>query len=277
MNAGHVDRSWGRTLVELAATRRSGELVVRDHDRVFRIAIADGRIANAHSPVSADGALQIAQQIHLVSQAQAPSISRHLEADAGGDEVAIIADCAKLAIEATIALRRRVIAQRAARTFELTDGAWLFSPEPVLSFRANDIDVRAVIYLGARLYLSDERLRLPVGEYRLCETPLDGFELRELEQRVIAQLAAGASIAEVEVAQRGIETHTLHALFYALASGGAIELATAELAIGTVNIPPRSRSSTPIALHIPRRRTPSVKIPAIVVALAKEAASEPDD
>ena len=89
-----------------------------------------------------------------------------------------------------------------------------------------DIDVRAVIYLGAHLHVTEDQLATEIralgGRHRLVDDAR-GYELTDREQAITDELESGASLAELEARHRDVDSRTLQAILYALATGGSIE------------------------------------------------------
>ena len=220
MDSGHLDDRWALTLIELARRGRSGELVVRSAGCVFYIALERGRIVNASSPLAADRALRIAVLSRAITPQQAPMIAKWIEATPLRDELEVIVERGMLTPLAADTLRHQVIAHRAARTFALS-GAWTFSPHRTLSVLAVDLDVRAIVFLGARSHLADEELRVPSGCYHLVDE-LRGFDFTPRELEIATELGTGASVAELEGRHRDVDSRTLQAIAFALTATGTV-------------------------------------------------------
>ncbi len=102
--------------------------------------------------------------------------------------------------------RRRAIAQRAARTFSVDRGEFVIDDEIALPIVAgSEIDVRSVIYLGARQNLSEARLDGDLelfGEwFRLQPSAIEDlpqFGFTEADRPILERLQVGATIDDLE-------------------------------------------------------------------------------
>ncbi len=221
------DRPWGRTLGALGMRGLTGQLAVNDGKQTFRVAFDEGAIVAAHSPLASDAAVRIALTASLVSSTQVSEIARRQAAAPQRDELEVLAELARLSPDQITRLRRRTIAQRAARTFAVDKGEFVVVDTfdlPIVEGSA--LDVRAVIYLGAKQMLSDARLGVELGQmgtwFRLrseAAEDLPYFGFGEPELKVVGALRDGAG--EHELLHTGVDQRVIRAVLYALVSCNA--------------------------------------------------------
>jgi tetratricopeptide (TPR) repeat protein len=250
----------------------TGQLSLVADGKRFRVGFAHGAVVAAASPLASDAAVRVALTSHLVSSSQVPEISRRQVAAPGRDEIELISELARLGPEHALRLRRRVIAQRAARTFSVQHGEFVVTDRNELEVLPGcELDVRAVVYLGARTNLSEQRLSAELEQlgawFQLrpgTDDDLPQFGFSDLEQPVVERLRDGGTLAEIEdFASSFVEGSTVRAVIYALASCNACNLepppgqprarlaraqspSPAALAASTQSVPRSTESTQPV-------------------------------
>src|SRR5690349_23166093 len=107
------------TLFALARREHTGEVLVLSESGTFRIAMRRGGIVGAACPRYGEVASRVAAAGGFLSSAWAGEATRRIGAAPARDPVDIIADLEKLSPDRVTRLRRRVVAQAAARTFAI--------------------------------------------------------------------------------------------------------------------------------------------------------------
>ena len=224
-----TDRPWGATLAGLVANGASGELVLIADGKRYTMAFNTGGVVGAYAPGAADSVGRIALTGHMVSSTQVAEITRRIAAQPERDEIEVIAEVARLSVAQADTLRRRVIIQRAARTFAIETGTFAFDDKvPTRELAGGAIEGRAVIYQGARLHLPETRIanelramgqRFVLTLEAASELPRFGFG--DLEKPVLEALRAGTTVAELEARRRELDPRMISAVIYTLATCGA--------------------------------------------------------
>lgn len=250
-----ADRPWGRTFATLGLRGLTGQLGVLADGKRFAVGFDHGAVVAAASPLASDAAARVALTIHLVSSSQVAELARRQAAAPHRDEIELVAELARLGPDHALRLRRRVIAQRAARTFSISQGEFVVTDRVELEVPAGcELDVRAVVYMGARSNLSEARLAIELDQlgpwFQLrpgVDADLPQFGFGDAEQPVIERLRDGGTLAEIEeFAGSFVDSRTVRAVVYALAACNAC-------AADPVGGQPRSKP--------PSRPTPSGRPP----------------
>lgn len=146
--------------------------------------------------------------------------------------------------------------ERAARTFDLPNATWVFDDQPSILKREPAIDLREVIFTGARRYLDDERLlrelrqlgtRYSLGPGGVAELPRFGGDA---PIGIANTLREGASLADLETAHVAVDRRALQAFVYALVSCGTVR---GLLPARAPTPPPEGRTITPTRTVTPNR------------------------
>jgi hypothetical protein len=224
-----AQRPWAATLAELGVGGKSGQLTLRARERTYRIAFSHGIVVGATSPLAADSVSRIALAHGMITPAKAQAILRTLGRIAV-DDVERFAEASELPGPSVHALKRRVIIQRTARTFEVEDGEYTIEDRIAIPVLVGvEVDVRAAIAFGARKYQSTERL---VADLRAlgtrfalrpdAEPDLARFELGDAAGPVLDALRSGTSVPELEATHRHLDPRLVISVLVSLAASGAL-------------------------------------------------------
>ena len=180
-----ADRPWGLTFANLGRDRLSGQLTVVTSGRSVRVAFDRGAVVGASSPLASDAAVRVARMSQLISSTQVAEISRRQQAEPLRDEIELIAGLARLSPDQVNGLREQVVAQRAIRTFSIECGDFTIDDRIDIEVAPGArLDVRSLVYLGARRNLSEQRLSTELASLgswfriktdAILDLPLFGF------------------------------------------------------------------------------------------------------
>ncbi|CAN5892884.1 hypothetical protein BH11MYX2_BH11MYX2_16130 [soil metagenome] len=259
-----TDRPWGRTLAALGLRGVTGQLTVIADGKPFRIVFSGGAVAGATSPLANDAGVRVALTSSLISSTQVGDIQRRMAAQPGRDEIDVLAEAARLTPDHTMRLRRRVTAQRAARTFALANGDFVVRDEiEVPLLEGSELDIRAVIYLGAKSMIPEGRMAQDLATFgnwfqlkHDAADDLPQFGFGPDEQAVLGLLGPGASTQELEQ-QADIDPRIARAVVYALVSCNAV------VVDGTQIPAPKARATVapPVQQARPATTPPANRIP----------------
>jgi hypothetical protein len=224
-------KPWGWTLGGLGAAQRTAEVVLRAADeKEYRIRFDRGVVVAASSPLVVDSIARLALTNQFIAAVQVNEIKRCLAAAPELDEIEVLAAAAHFDPETTQKLRLRALTQRAARTFTVDAGEFTIEEcEPLPSAGAR-VAVQAVVFLGARMNLSEDRLRFGLRQFgsRFVLKPkastviLSRFQFTPKERTLVDALRSPTSLAELEASHREIDPRGIQAVVYALASCSAL-------------------------------------------------------
>lgn len=282
-----TDRPWGIALAELARESFTGTVTVAADDKAYAISFDLGLVVAATSPLATDAAARVALTNHLISSSQVANIARRIAAEPDRDEVDVLADAAHLTPAQVQTLRTRLVTQRAARTFAIAHGT--FSIEDRIAVPAcSAVDVRAVIYHGARLNLSEQHLTTALrelGSYFVLSPAapeatleaLASYGFGDAEQPILRALATGTTLPELEAAHREVDPRTAQAVVYTLVTTGACaaeqRAAPTPAPASAAMPPPRATAPTEGATYAISRTVTGATISRTVTDVRTRAAS----
>ncbi|HEX5063094.1 MAG TPA: hypothetical protein VFV99_27150 [Kofleriaceae bacterium] len=261
-----AERPWAVTLAMFARRCASGQLTLLAGDKRYSIAYDRGSIVAARSPLIADSAARVALTSHIATPTHIRELERQQALIPGRDDVDLLAAIARLSPGHINRLRADTIIRAAARTFAIDAGEYIFEDTACLPGRGVDVDVRAIIYHGIHMHLSDQRLaadlrRLGGALFVLedqASDELHKFGFCEGEWPLLAALREGASLPELEARHREIDPRTMYSTVYALVACGTARV-VAPSRLGT---PPqflRTKSNPELAAEAAERAERALK------------------
>jgi curved DNA-binding protein CbpA len=227
------DRPWGKTLAALQNRVFDGEIALEADGKRYVIAFDQGAVVGASSPLATDAAVRVALTGGLITSSQAADLNRLVAARPGIDEVDVVATALKLSPDHVQRLRRRVIAHKAIRGFALDRGNFTVVDDRTLARAAElAIDVRALIFLGARTHMTEQRLLQDLAglgmRFQLrSDVDLPQYGFGAAEQPIVDALAEPIEVAELDHISGLLDVRTARAVVYALAVTGALDVYTA--------------------------------------------------
>lgn len=261
------DRPWALTLATLARRGVTGHITLVADGKRYCVTFDRGTIVAATSPMTADSVARVALTSHLISTSQVTLLQRLLATNPNADEMELLAKVAHLSESQLEKLRVDVVTRRAARTFAPEQGE--FVVEEAITHRAHRcaVDIRAAVYQGIRMHVSDARLANEVrslgGTHFVLEPDaaamIPKFGFCDGEGPLLTALREQVSVPELEARHRDIDRRTMLAAIYALVACGAARVIAAPpkpvvaqtARIATPPAPVIGRTPTPPALPPP--------------------------
>jgi hypothetical protein len=172
-----------------------------------------------------------------------------------------------------------VLLQRAGRTFSLEKGDFAVEDKITIKTLSKvEVDVRAVIYHGMRLHLSDLRLATDLkalgGRFILypeAASFLEKFDLGLDTEPIIAALRGSTSAPEIEALHRDLDPRMVHAVLGALATCNVISAieprAPQDISLGRT---PTPRQPTLTRVPTPRELEATSKYPVVLAKGTRE-------
>jgi DnaJ-domain-containing protein 1 len=250
----------------------TGELEVVADGKQYRVAFEQGAIVAAYSPLVSDAAVRVALTSNLITSTQIADITRRMAAQPDADEVDLLAELARLSSEQAQRLRRRLVAQRAARTFALERGDFVVDTDYTLLFLpGSELDVRAICFLGAKT-MTEEKLANDLmslgGWFKLKEAAFEDlpqYGFIEADKPALQMLVQGCDLADIEDAFPEMGARAIRSVTYALLSCGALEMQRASRPVSTVQ---KSVAAPPTGNARPVGAAPAQRAPASTPAAA---------
>lgn len=238
------DRPFGRTVGSIAHRGVTGQLTAECDGGTYAMVFERGHIVAASSPNVSDSAAAIALSLDLITPAQIATIERWLDAVPEAEDYQVLATVAQLTADEVHRLRRRVIAQRAARMVALEHGEFVLTSTIAVPVHPDcEMHVGGVIYQAARLYIYDPQLRAFVASLGTrFELRTDAYDdlvyygFGDPERPFLRALAAGISLDAIQTMPDESDRRIALSTLYALAACGAVYCetpATVRFARGT--------------------------------------------
>ena len=224
------DAPWALTLAALGKSGRTGQITVRTTaGKVHVIAFSKGSVIGASSPMAVDTVTRIATSLRLPAAAVMHSGPRR-RPNGADPEVEAYVIAAKLTPDQIKELKHRLLVQRAARTFAVEKGTYTVEDRVTIPIVLGvEVDVCAVVFAGALLHVEGGRMAAELAgvgaRFAFADdaaADLAKFEFGDTEKPVIAELRVGTSVPEVEARHREVDPRRVQAVFYALATCGAL-------------------------------------------------------
>lgn len=223
------DRPFGKTVGTVALRGVTGQLTVQSDGGEYAIAFHHGHIVAAKSPNVADSARAIALGLDLLQPTQVAIVEQWIAAVPDADVIEIIAQVSPMPPDEVHRLRRRVIAQRAARTIALERGEFLLTSHISLDVLPNcEMHAGGIIYQSARMYHPGDRLHQVVAslgnrfELRTDYADIPYFGFGDAERTALHALSGGVTLDTLLQLRNAADRQVAFAVIYALAACGAV-------------------------------------------------------
>ena len=233
--SGHVtDRPFARTVYTVAAKHFTGDLVLEESGRRYKVSWEDGQVVAAESASPADSAGRVALSAGLVTSTHVARSLELMAKEPGRDPVDILTELARLSAEQVTRLKRRLLAQRASRIFALPAASFVL--DNARSLRADPdvpaIDARWLINFALRTHYTVERLDAElasVAERALtlaadAAAVLPTFGFADGDRPLLERLRQRAwTLRQLSEATPELEARLVRSIFYALVACDCLE------------------------------------------------------
>ena len=232
---GHVrDRPFARTIYTVAAKEFSGDLVMTQGGRSYKVTWYRGAVVAADSPSPADSLGRIALTAGLVTSTQLGDAMRIAQLSPQKSQLQVLAEVARLSPQQVLTIKRRALAHRATRIFALADATFVLDSKPTLARdpELSPLSARWLIYQGLRTQYSEERL-----EDELAGALHAGFRLRPESRAALAEygMSADAKNCVAQLNQQIMTLDQLQATFPRLTRKAVMALIYALLATDAIS------------------------------------------
>ena len=217
--------------------------------------------------MTADSVARVALTMHLVTSSHVAELTRMLASAPSRDEVELLGELAELTPRQVRDLRVETIKRRAARTFALEQGAYLFEDKICLPVRGAEVDIRAIVYYGVLHHFNEQRLAAEMRAFSGAHIALEPHASEELHRfgfddadwPILAGLREVSTLPELEARYREIDPRTMRAVIYSLvACGTARVIAPARAPTPRAPLAPIALGRTPT----PGGQAPLLNVPA---------------
>lgn len=158
---GHVrDRPFARTVYAVAIKRFTGDMIMTQGGRWYKVTWQSGTVVAADSPSPADSFGRVALTASLVTSTQLGDALRIAQSDPGRSQLQVLTQVARLSPQQVLTVKRRALALRSARIFALADASFVLDSAPSLARDPElaPLSARWLIYQGLRTHYDEERL-----------------------------------------------------------------------------------------------------------------------
>lgn len=247
---GHVsDRPFARAFYMIAAKRFTGDFVLTQTGRSYKVSWEGGRITAADSASPSDQPLRVALAAGLITSSVVTQVVQTQSQDRTADQLELITRLGRLSGEQIAWLKRRSLAMRAARQFSLGEASYTLNNARSLVADPDvpSIDARWLIYFGVVTHYPVERLEAeaaPILDKTLqisadAVSGLPAFGFGEVDAPCVQRLRQRAwTVGDLAAATPEIERHKMLAILYTLVACDCLEVTEgpgrAALAQGTV-------------------------------------------
>ncbi len=258
--SGHVsDKPFARLVYTMAARRFTGDLILKQNNKEYRLSWEDGVMVAAASPELTDQPGRLALQSGLVDSTTLADAMKLAQLQKS-DVLEVIGELAQLKPEQVLKVRRQALGMRAIRIFALAnatyvlDNARSMKPDPSIA----PIDIRWLVYHGLRTHYTLPRLEADLQAMANAAVMLDESALPAIayfgfgysEQPLLEELRKRPlTLADLAATAVNMDRQAVLSFIYALVACDCLKLHDAAQAAARPPAP-----SAPAAEPIQLRR-----------------------
>ena len=230
------ERPFARTVYHIAAKGFTGDLSVLHAGGTYKVTWREGAVVAAGSPHVEDTLESVVMASGLATHAQVAAVFDQMGSTQGQTIWQLLGESAHIRRQDLLSLRRRMLAQRAARIFSLDDATFVLDDQPTLEAEADlpALEATSFIYNALLAHYDERRLADELGDVSAgafsldaeVEATAEALGGGEEETRFLAELSRRPMrIRELATTSPRLDSRTKLTILYTLYVTQRLEVA----------------------------------------------------